>query len=170
MSDAWDVKSQPEEAVVRAWTRLVRAQQLALASIEYQLKAAHLPPLAWYDVLLELERAGPQGLRPFELERTMLLAQYNLSRLLERLARTGYLERRPCQHDRRGQVLAITPAGKAMRRRMWRIYAPAMRAAIGAHLTEAELASLSSLLGRLIEGVESPSGGRLSRPVPARSP
>ena len=51
------------DTVVRAWARLVKAQQSALLSIEHALKSAKLPPLAWYDALLELERAGFTGSR-----------------------------------------------------------------------------------------------------------
>ncbi len=72
------MSDKPAEATIRAWARLTKAQNQALGSIEATLKAADLPPLAWYDVLLETERAGKGGLRPFELERAMLLAQYNL--------------------------------------------------------------------------------------------
>ena len=68
----------PSQVAVRAWARLTKAQHQALTAVEQALSAAKLPPLAWYDVLLELERAGG-SLRPFELEREMLLAQYNLS-------------------------------------------------------------------------------------------
>src|ERR1700751_3913382 len=81
----------PSQTVERAWARLIKAQRTALGSVEGALKAAGLPPLAWYDALLELERAGAPGLRPFELERAMLLEQYNLSRLLDRMERAGYV-------------------------------------------------------------------------------
>ena len=77
------------QQIVQAWARLLKAERLALARVETALKQAGLPPLAWYDVLLELERAGEAGLRPFELERALLLAQYNLSRLLDRIERGG---------------------------------------------------------------------------------
>src|SRR5215472_11241880 len=83
----------PSEVAVRAWARLTRAQHQALTAVEQALSAAKLPPLAWYDVPLELERAGG-SLRPFELEREMLLAQYNLSRLIDRMEKAGYVERR----------------------------------------------------------------------------
>jgi DNA-binding MarR family transcriptional regulator len=139
----------PSEAVIRTWARLTKAQQTALAAIEQALKSAKLPPLAWYDVLLELERAGG-SLRPFELEREMLLAQYNLSRLVDRLERAGYVERRVCKDDRRGQVIEITPAGKAIRRRMWSVYGPAIQAAVGNHLSPKEIGTLDALLGALI--------------------
>lgn len=140
----------PSETVVRIWARLTKAQQRALDSIERALKAAKLPPLAWYDVLLELERAGG-SLRPFELEGEMLLAQYNLSRLIDRMQEAGYVERRALKEDRRGQAIVITAAGKTLRRRMWSIYGPAIQAAIGDHLSPKQVDMLSALLGALIE-------------------
>lgn len=140
----------PSETVVRTWARLTKAQQRALDSIERALKAAKLPPLAWYDVLLELERAGG-SLRPFELEGEMLLAQYNLSRLIDRMQEAGYVERRALKEDRRGQAIVITAAGKTLRRRMWSIYGPAIQAAIGDHLSPKQVDMLSALLGALIE-------------------
>lgn len=139
-------------STTRAWARLMTAQQLALSSVERDLKAAGLPPLVWYDVLLELERAPGQVLRPFELERAMLLAQYNLSRLVDRIEKAGYVERRACEEDGRGQLIAITEHGRALRRRMWPVYAKAIEAAVGRHLTTRQSETLDQILGRLIEG------------------
>ena len=139
------------EATIRAWARLMKAQHQALGSVEGALKTAGLPPLAWYDVLLETERAGKDGLRPFELERAMLLAQYNLSRLVDRIEAAGYVERRPCVDDGRGHLIAITDAGRAVRRRMWPVYARAIEAAVGQRLSGRQAAMLSELLGHLID-------------------
>lgn len=141
----------PSKATISAWARLARVQQQALRSIERALKEAGLPPLAWYDVLLELERAGGPGLRPFELERAMLLAQYNLSRLIDRLEAAGHVERIACEDDGRGHLIAVTASGRAMRRRMWPVYARAIEQAIGRHLAAAEVRSLDGLLGALLE-------------------
>jgi DNA-binding MarR family transcriptional regulator len=143
--------SNPRGAVVRTWARLMKAQKIALAAIEQALKSAKLPPLAWYDALLELERAGDQGLRPFELEPEMLLAQYNLSRLIDRIEEAGYAERRACADDGRGQVIVITAAGRQMRRRMWGVYGLAIQRAMGDHLSVKEVEALGALLGTLIE-------------------
>ena len=141
----------PSDTTIRVWARLMTAQQLALAAIEHDLKAAGLPPLVWYDVLLEVERAGETGLRPFELERAMLLAQYNLSRLVDRIERAGYVERRACENDGRGHLIAITDRGKAIRRKMWPVYARAIEAAVGHHLSAKQAETLDDLLGLLIE-------------------
>jgi DNA-binding MarR family transcriptional regulator len=143
----------PTQTAIRAWARLMKAQQLALASIERGLKTAGLPPLAWYDVLLEVERAGAAGTRPFELERAMLMAQYNLSRLLDRIEGAGYIERRACPDDGRGQVVQITDTGKAIRRKMWPVYARAIETAIGQRLSAKEAENLDAALGKLVERI-----------------
>ena len=140
----------PDEATEAAWIGLSRAQRVATASIEARLKAAGLPPLSWYDALWELERAGEAGLRPFELERALLFEQYNLSRLADRLEKAGLVERRAVEADRRGQMLAITPAGRDLRRRMWAVYAPAIQAAVGDRLSAGAAATLAALLGKLM--------------------
>jgi DNA-binding MarR family transcriptional regulator len=140
---------QPDDTTIAAWIGLSRAQRVATASIEAQLKAAGFPPLAWYDALWELERAGGEGLRPFELERALLFEQYNLSRLIDRLEKAGLVARRACPDDKRGQVLAITPEGLTLRRDMWGVYGPAIEAAMGAKLDAGEAKVLAGLLAKL---------------------
>lgn len=143
------MEKKPSDAAIRAWARLTRAQQSAMAVIEQRLKVAKLPPLAWYDVLLEVERAGPAGLRPFELEKAMLLAQYNLSRLLSRIEEAGYIARQHCEEDGRGQIITITDAGKVARREIWTVYSTAIEAAVGQHLSDEQADTLSELLERI---------------------
>jgi DNA-binding MarR family transcriptional regulator len=145
------MKNKPSQIVVRAWARLTKTQQTVLEAIEQALKAAKLPPLAWYDALLELERASDVGLRPFELEREMLLAQYNLSRLIDRIEKAGYVERRSCEDDGRGQVIVITASGKDIRRRMWPVYAAALERAMGCHVSVQQAEELDAILGTVLE-------------------
>jgi DNA-binding MarR family transcriptional regulator len=139
----------PSDAAVKAWTRLVRARETVLGAIERDLKAADCPPLAWYDVLLELVRA-PQGrLRPFEIEKETLLAQYNLSRLLDRLEREGLVAREPCDDDGRGQWAVITDKGRAAQARTWKVYAKSIQRHVGEKLDDKAAVALADLLGRL---------------------
>ena len=138
-----------EETAVAAWIGLSRAQRASHGRVEARLKAEKLPPLSWYDALWELEKAGEAGLRPFELERAMLFEQYNLSRLADRLAKAGLMDREDCPEDRRGQVLKISPAGRELRRRMWDVYSRAIEEAVGARLSGTEAASLAALLRKL---------------------
>lgn len=131
---------------MQVWIALARAYGAAMACIEQALHDKKLPPLSWYDILRELERAGPEGLRQFELEHGLLLRQYNVSRLVERIEREGYLRREPCKRDRRGKRLMITSEGQALRRRMWLIYGPKIQETIGQHLSEAQCHDLGALL------------------------
>ena len=140
---------EPSEAAVTAWTRLLRAQQTAMALVELALKRAGFPPLAWYDVLLELHRGPETGMRPFELERRLLLPQYGLSRLIDRIEAAGYVERRPFDGDGRGQIILITEQGRALRRQIWPVYADAIQQAVGDRLDDAEAKTLADLLAKL---------------------
>ena len=134
----------------RAGLDQLARQQGREADLEQVLREAGLPPSAWYDVLRELEKAGAAGLRPFEIERRRLIAQSNVSRLVDRLAEAGYVERQPCEEDGRGQRIVITPAGRDMRRRMWPTYARAISDAVGRRISERDAATLASLLGKLV--------------------
>ncbi|PBC03272.1 MarR family winged helix-turn-helix transcriptional regulator [Mesorhizobium sp. WSM3860] len=139
----------PAPEAVKAWGRLMRVSRLLVEKTEYALKAAGLPPLAWYDVLHELAEAGEGGLRPFELIDRVLLAQYNVSRLLARLEADGLLEKLPVSDDGRGQTVRITPSGREMRRRIWVVYGASIAALMGDKLSAKELETLAALLGRL---------------------
>jgi DNA-binding MarR family transcriptional regulator len=142
---------QPSEAVVDAWIALNRAQQTALLKIERAFRDAKLPPYAWYDVLWELDQAGESGLRPFEIEGRILIAQSNISRLIDRLVEQGYVERRPCKEDGRGQYVVVTSAGREIRKRMWQTYSRAIGEAVGDYFTQREAAHVAALLTRLTD-------------------
>ena len=137
----------PCDSVVGAWIRLVRAQRCTLVSVERALKDAGFPPLEWYDVLLELDRAGP--LRPRDLQTRLLLPQSNLSRLLDRMEKDGVIDRNHCKEDARGQMVCSSAKGESLRKRMWPVYAEAIQQQIGAKLSASQASQLAGLLGRL---------------------
>ena len=138
----------PHPTTTAVWTRLIRAEAVLTTSIEAALKAQGLPPLGWYDALWEIEKART-GIRPLVLQDRLLLPQYGLSRLVERLDKAGYVTRAACTEDGRGQVLLLTPEGGAVRARMWPVYAGALTAAIEARLGRDEAATLARLLAKL---------------------
>src|SRR5579872_5409922 len=132
--------TRPSAPIERAWVALARAQRTILMEIEKDLKAAGLPALSQYDVLIELVKADEGRLRPFEIERRILLAQYNLSRLLDRMEKEGLIRRETFAEDGRGQWVAITPAGRALQARMWDVYGGAIQRHMGAKLDDADAA------------------------------
>lgn len=141
--------AKPTRAVVSAWTRLMRSEQAVCGRVEDNLKRAGLPPLAWYDVLLELDTAPEGWLRQSDVQSRTLFTQYNLCRLVDRLEREKLVERRQCTRDGRNNVLLITEEGRALRARMWPVYGAAIQAHVGSRLTVQEAEILSGLLDKL---------------------
>ncbi|MER9435045.1 MarR family winged helix-turn-helix transcriptional regulator [Mesorhizobium sp. M0618] len=142
-------KATPSPEAIKAWARLMRVSRQLMESAEEALKAAGLPPLAWYDVLHELAEAGEGGLRPFQLIERTLFAQYNISRLLARLEADGLVEKLPVADDGRGQTIRITASGRETRRQMWAVYGRSIAELVGAKLSADGLTMVSALLGRL---------------------
>jgi DNA-binding MarR family transcriptional regulator len=136
------------DSAVAAWARLLRTSQSLLADVEAGLKAAGLPPLVWYDALLEL-RGEKDGLRPYQLQERMLLTQYNMSRLLDRLAEAGYVDRRPCLEDGRGQIVHLTSAGRALLKRMWPVYRTLIAEHFSGRLSDKDCRDLARILDKL---------------------
>ncbi len=63
------------------------------------------------------------------------------------------IERTACQGDGRGQLIALTPEGRAMQKRMWPIVRDAVEEHVAAKLSEKDIEQLAKLLGAI--------GGRL---------
>jgi len=97
-----------------------------------------------YDVLYTLSKSSaPQRLS--ELGRHVLLSQPALSRLIDRLAERGLIERCPDPADGRGVRLALTEAGRDLQRRIGRRHARAVARALTAALTSDEIAQLAAI-------------------------
>lgn len=114
----------PSELDTRLWVAFNRVQQAVHRSMDSEMKKRGLPSVKWYDVLWSLERIGGEGLRAFELEHIALFEQSNLSRLLARMVREGFIEEFRCPSDGRGKIYQITDKGKDLRLEMWQVYGP----------------------------------------------
>lgn len=145
----------PSKPTEKAWIGLIRAQQLLLERVESRLKKAGFPPLAWYDVLLELSRDPAKGLRQFEIGPRVLLSKYNLSRLLDRLEKAGLVRRMACDTDGRGNVLVITQAGLRLKNAMWPVYADAIQNLLGEFLPAAQIRQLDEITAALLKNLAS---------------
>ena len=106
-----------------AWRSVLNVHARLTQNVEAALAKAGLPQLAWYDVLWALHRAPGKALRMGELADQVTISRSGLTRLVDRIEAEGLLERHPSEGDRRAIDVAITPAGSALLRRMWPIYA-----------------------------------------------
>jgi len=129
---------------------MLRVHKVLLEKVQADLSAAGLPPLEWYDLLLELDMAEGHRLRLYDLGERMALSRSNLTRLCDRLEKEGLVLREQCAEDRRGLFAALTPKGAELRRAMWPVYKRAVEQHFSAHLEESEASELASVLLRLL--------------------
>lgn len=120
--------------------------------IEQSLKNQGLPPLSWYDVLIEVHRAGSEGLRQFEISNKTLLPKHNLSRLIDRLEKEKLVRRQTCSEDGRGNLILITEEGTEVLKRMWPVYGSGIHEGIEGSLEPEEVLMLAELLEKLTTG------------------
>lgn len=147
----------------RAWGLFLFAHAVLLERIESQLRRARLPPLAWYDVLWELEKTADGKLRMSELAARIVLSRSNLTRLADRLERARLITRERCADDRRGAYCAITQAGRAMRRKVWPVYSAQIEELFAAHVTKERAAQISETLATMVRAANDPAPGNAGR-------
>lgn len=140
------------------WALFLTAHAVLVEQIELRLAAAGLPSLAWYDVLWALERAGARRLRMSELAEMTVITRSNLTRLVDRLEDAGLVERVRAEEDRRGAFAVVTAEGRALRKKMWPVYAAAIQALFEDHITEKEAAQIREPLGRMLAAVRGEKG------------
>ncbi|OZI38088.1 MarR family transcriptional regulator [Bordetella genomosp. 10] len=104
------------------WFSFVRTHRLVIREVESRLAAAKLPAYAWYDALWGLE-SGQEGTRRMhELADTLAIERYNLTRLVDRLEQEGLVTRSRSAEDGRASYVSITKEGRALRKKMWKVY------------------------------------------------
>ncbi len=145
------MKKIPNETTIHAWVLLNRAHRKLLEGVGVALKNNKLPPLDWYDVLLELHRVGEVGLRQYEIGDRILLNKYNLSRLIDRLEKQHLVCRHSCEEDGRGYRVTITSEGKQVIKTMWPVYGESIQSEFGEKLSSDELSELARLLEKVLE-------------------
>lgn len=126
------------EALLTAHTRLLRQ----FADDDWEELS-----MREYDVLYTLAKC-PGPTRMNELGRHVLLSQPGLSRLVDRLAQRGLVERSPDPVDGRSVRVALTPAGAACQKTVGRRHARSVAQAM-AVLAPSELDQLRAIATKL---------------------
>lgn len=135
---------------IEAWQAWARAFNATRRLTEASLVGSQLDG-SDYDVLLTLSEGPPEGLRPTELAERVLLTKSGMTRLVDRLADRGLIERRACATDRRGHLVTLTVKGRHLQRRA----APGLLRALGAAFattSPTDVAALKRLSERILEG------------------
>ena len=130
-----------------AWEALLSAHAVLMKQFAAEDIWANLS-MREYDVLYALSKCR-DPINMTELNRHVLLSQPALSRLVDRLAERGLVERCSDPADGRGVRLSLTEAGRARQRQVGRQHARGVARAMTAGLSPGELAQLETMCLKL---------------------
>lgn len=132
------------------WRMFLRAHASIIRRLEHDLVAEHGLPLASYDVLLQLAESPQRRLRMTDLADRVLLSRSGLTRLVDRLAAEGLVQRESCPSDARGTFTVLTEAGLDRLRETAPTHLSGVEAYVTSRLAPAELDQLGLLLRKLL--------------------
>lgn len=115
------------------WLRLVQSVATVEAELGRILQDQYGIGLSDYRALEALERAPKSELRMQELAAHLQLNQSSVSRMVERLERSGLTIRDLCPDDKRGVYTVLTDKGRAHLTAARPDYEKALEAAIAKH-------------------------------------
>lgn len=143
------MKKEPTKDAIRAWIQLHRSHRFLLDNVEVALKKSGLPPLDWYDILLELHRDKSTGLRQYEIGEKVLLNKHNLSRMIDRLVKKRLVSRHACAEDGRGNRIIITDQGEKLLKQVWPVYCRSLQECFGNRLNFGDFTELCRILEKV---------------------
>lgn len=97
----------------RCWRLFLTACQSLFGSIDAQLQRDSGLPHGYYEILVHLSEAPGRELRMTQLAKASTHSKSRLSHAVARLSERGWVDRRDCPTDRRGQIARLTDDGFA---------------------------------------------------------
>ena len=132
---------------LRLWLRMLTCTQLSEKKVRTGLRDEFSTTLPRFDLLAQLERE-PQGMKMTELSRRMMVTSGNITPVTDQLVKEGLIERSSVDGDRRAWLIRLTPAGRALFKKMAKRHEAWIVQAFDT-LSSKELQSLHGLLGRV---------------------
>ena len=135
-----DGRAVTHDSVVTAWREMSACHAAACAALERELGERHGLGISDFEVLERLAESEGRKFRAQDLAEAVHLSQSALSRLVDRLARHGLVERCGCDVDRRGIYVVLTEAGEQRHAEA----VPTHRGVLARHLPVSMLSAASS--------------------------
>ena len=148
-----------DEPGIAAWSAFLRAHASAVRRVDGEVRRRAGLPLAWYDVLLELNAAPGRRLRMQDLGEAVVLSRTRVSRIVDELVVANLVSREPNPDDRRSAYAVITAEGKAQLRRAAPVYLDAIRKHFVAAVEPQHLGVVTAAMSAVIEHDASRAAG-----------
>jgi DNA-binding MarR family transcriptional regulator len=153
-SDQISAGSRRDARGTGAWAALLRVHAALVPVLDREVQAAAGLPLAWYDVLLELNSAPDRQLPMSDLGERVVLSRTRVSRLVDEMFRGGLVDRQAHPTDGRSTLATITPAGRRKLRAAAPVYLSGIEAHFARRLSDRELRTIEDALTRVLESAD----------------
>jgi DNA-binding MarR family transcriptional regulator len=138
----------------RAWRDVARFLSVAARLLDEDLQRGAKISLSEYAVLLHLSEAKEAHLRVSELADLADLSESRMTRLVEDLARGGFVAKTRNQQDGRGIDVRITEAGLDRRRDAYPIHLASVRSRIMNQVEPQALSCFGDVMAAIVRGME----------------
>ena len=145
-----------------AWINLLQVQSVIVESLEQDLAEAKRIPLPWLEVLMQITSSPDGRMKMQDLAHSVLLSKSGVTRLVDRMAEAGLIERKPCAEDRRAVWATATAAGRTALRQALPTHSESLRKRFSEVLTPAELTMIKTVLQKVLD-----AGGFAPTPCPS---
>lgn len=108
---------------------------------------------AKFNILMMVKHVGKEnGIQQNELSKLLLVTTSNITRMIDKLEKSKYVDRIPRKGDRRVNLLKITKKGSDLLDRIWPEYETVVSNFVGKGLNNTEKYQINQLLEKVIEG------------------
>ncbi len=128
-----------DDEEMRTWRSFIETVGKVLADLDADLMAEHGVTSGDYEVLVFLSEAPDRALRMCDLADMLRLSPSGLTRRLDGLVRSGFVDRHPSPDDRRVTLAHLTPAGYDKLRTAAPDHVASVRRHLLDHLTREQL-------------------------------
>lgn len=134
-----------------AWRGMLEVHARVTHELDAQMQAAHGLSVSAYEVLMFLADAPERRLRMAEIADRVLLSRSGCTRLVDRLAKLGFVTRSAADGDGRGTYATLTSDGAAKVAAARRTHREGVRQEFLDHLSATDVIVLGDVMRRLQE-------------------
>ena len=147
------------DAEMRTWLNLTQVLMLLPAALDRQLREDTGIPHAYYQILARLSAEPERSMRMADLARLVGTTPSRLSHAVASLEQRGWVRRRACPSDKRGQVACLTDQGWEALRGAAPGHVAEVRRLVFDNLGDADIARLGEITARMLPGLRGSGTG-----------
>ena len=145
------VLDQMDDDRIQLMGLIVRSHRRLTDCLGRELEEAVGIPLVFFDVLIHVGAATEGWLTMSKLSSDVALTTGGVTRLVDRMADAGLVERQHCPNDRRSVHVVLTPEGRATLERAVAAHVEGIDRHLMAPLDAADRTALAVALGKVLD-------------------